>query len=74
VSCFLKLRSGCFNVLFINESKRSINMELGRVLAPKGSKPIIRINNLRGEGALRLKRPYRRGIHKAYRKDLYSMG
>jgi len=25
-------------------------MELGRVLAPKGSKPIIRINNLRREG------------------------
>jgi len=49
--------SGCFNVLFIDESRRSINTELGRVLAPKGSKPIIRINNLRGEGVLRLKCP-----------------
>ena len=40
----------CFKVLFIDESRRSINTELRRVLAPKGSKPIVRVNNLRREG------------------------
>jgi transposase len=44
------LIDGYFNILFIDESRRSINTELRRVLAPKGSKPIVRINNLRREG------------------------
>jgi hypothetical protein len=39
-----------FKILFIDESRRSISTELGRVLAPKGSKPIVRVNNLRREG------------------------
>jgi transposase len=40
----------CLNVIFIDESRRSVNTELGRVLAYKGSKPIVRVNNLRREG------------------------
>jgi hypothetical protein len=44
------LIDGYFNILFIDESRRSINTELRRVLAPKGSKPIVRVNNLRREG------------------------
>jgi len=40
----------CFKILFIDESRRSINTELRRVLAPKGSKPIVRVNNLRRDG------------------------
>jgi hypothetical protein len=33
-----ELIDGYFNILFIDESRRSINTELRRVLAPKGIK------------------------------------